>query len=317
MQEKKPFYLDAINAFWIISEPEYLNGNEIALYFVILKEFNRFGWKKDKVGISNNLLAEKISVSEKTLIKVRNKLKQIGAIDFVKGKKGKLTEYRLLTITCNSSSTNYSKNNITCNNSSTNSSTKFSTNSSTKFSHHKSIDKRLKIKDNTNNHEDFSKENFEEGISENQDFEKPSEEEISESPVETENASPKKVALKKGSQKSKAKKQTLNEEQQEFWDLQINQMPKPHDSDELQDAWIRFRELKKQKGKPLAPIQAEQQLRNLGKMSLKVAIEQTEKAILGDWSQIYPPFPNSSKKTNSKTPKQDFENADYSRTTLK
>ncbi len=79
-------YLDYINQFWRISELANISASQTQLYFAILDEANAFGWEFP-VAIPNRKLIVKVGMSEPTLISTRNKLKQLGLIDFDPGKR--------------------------------------------------------------------------------------------------------------------------------------------------------------------------------------------------------------------------------------
>ncbi len=340
--------------FWQTCRRLSLNPSEIALFLALVDEANEHFWVKD-FNVTNGWLTAKIGVSEPTLISARNKLGQYNLISFKSGKsKRKPTRYTITFLEnylnnfsenlsseqeseanhLNNLSESFSKNEEQDSNHLNNLSKSFSQSFSESFSQslrHSKDYKTIRHKDYNTNimNEDFSKNNFEEGnFSENENFENPNENEISEIPVKTEISSPKKVAQKKGSQnsdlaaqKKKARatrKQKVDEQAQQLWDEQIDTMPMPYDSEELKSAWQRYRKNKSMLGKPLTPIQAEQELRNLSRMgSVQIAITQTEKAIAGDWTQIFPPFPNqTTNKNNTQNTKPDFINADYSNTSL-
>jgi len=125
-------YIDLMNHFWQIRKREYVSASEADLYYCLLNEFSGAYWP-DSLPISNGFLCGVLSMTEKTLIATRLKLKQKGLIEFTSGKQNKTrTSYSLLY----------------CKNYSTSDSTHYSTSYSTSDSTHvkKSTDKR-KTKD--------------------------------------------------------------------------------------------------------------------------------------------------------------------------
>ena len=76
-----------------------LNTSEQTLYFRLCLLKIKLGWKIEWFGATNQRLCAEMSITEKTLIDTRNKLKQKGFIDFIPGKKGMVTRYKILPIT--------------------------------------------------------------------------------------------------------------------------------------------------------------------------------------------------------------------------
>ena len=101
-----------------------LNITEQGLYFRLILLKIRIGWQVEWLGATNQRLCSDLNITEKTLINARNKLKQKGFIDFIPGKKGVPTKYRIISLvkgkSCNNSSKNVNKD---CNNSSKNKNT--------------------------------------------------------------------------------------------------------------------------------------------------------------------------------------------------
>jgi len=96
-------YIDLMNQFWQIRKREYVSASEADLYYCLLNEFSGTYWP-DSLPISNGFLCGVLSMTEKTLIATRHKLKQKGLIDFTSGKQNKTrTSYSLLY--CKNSST--------------------------------------------------------------------------------------------------------------------------------------------------------------------------------------------------------------------
>ncbi|MFJ1492568.1 hypothetical protein [Capnocytophaga canis] len=78
-------YIQLIEQFWVLNEEHCLTPNESKLYFALVHISNRFGWK-NPFNQSNGRLANICGITEPTLIKARNVLKQYGLIDFVSEK---------------------------------------------------------------------------------------------------------------------------------------------------------------------------------------------------------------------------------------
>lgn len=99
-------YIDLINEFWKLNKEHPFTATETQLYFKLLDTSNSLGWK-NPFSQSNLFICAECNMSEPTLIRVRNSLKQHGLIDFVSGKvKRQLTTYTILglnKLTLNSS----------------------------------------------------------------------------------------------------------------------------------------------------------------------------------------------------------------------
>jgi hypothetical protein len=92
-------YLELINRFWKMHKEVFFTAHETQLYFKLLDTCNSLGWKNPFMQ-SNRYICGEIGVSEPKLIELRNKLKQIGLVDFISGKKKReLTQYFLLGLT--------------------------------------------------------------------------------------------------------------------------------------------------------------------------------------------------------------------------
>lgn len=87
-------YLELINQYWDLREQGILTANEGDYYLFLLHKCNRLSWK-NPFNLSNQLCCGYLGIQEKSLIKYRNKLKQVGLIDFKSGTKGANTEYSL------------------------------------------------------------------------------------------------------------------------------------------------------------------------------------------------------------------------------
>jgi hypothetical protein len=92
-------YIELLNNFWRLNKEYQFTSYETQLYFKILDISNSLGWK-NPFNQSNALICAECSISEPKLISIRNKLKQVGLIDFESGKvKRQLTVYKILGLT--------------------------------------------------------------------------------------------------------------------------------------------------------------------------------------------------------------------------
>jgi hypothetical protein len=89
-------YIELMNRFWNLNNEHFFTSYETQLYFYLLNTCNHTGWKKSFVK-PNKIICYECSISEKTLISLRNRLKQIGLIDFISGGKNK-RDYTTYTI---------------------------------------------------------------------------------------------------------------------------------------------------------------------------------------------------------------------------
>jgi hypothetical protein len=88
-------YIEMINQYWQLREQGILTGAEGDLYMYLLHVSNKLGWK-NPFNQSNALICAILNTSEPTLIRHRNTLKQVGLINFERGKAIKRnTEYYL------------------------------------------------------------------------------------------------------------------------------------------------------------------------------------------------------------------------------
>lgn len=89
-------YIELINRFWKMNKEECFTANETQLYFKLLDTCNSLGWK-NPFNHSNGYICGELGISEPTFLRCRNKLKQVGLIDFVSGKvKRQKTVYTVL-----------------------------------------------------------------------------------------------------------------------------------------------------------------------------------------------------------------------------
>ena len=88
-------YIELINQFWRLNEEHSFTTSEVAVYFYLLNTANRLSWK-NPFNQSNGYIINALNISEPTLIRVRNNLKNYGLLDFkrAQGRKN-LTLYTL------------------------------------------------------------------------------------------------------------------------------------------------------------------------------------------------------------------------------
>lgn len=93
--DNKLKYIDYINAFNNWCYDHYLNKDVQIVFFKILHIMNLNKWE-EWVEISNARLRDLSDFSnEKTFIRCRDKLIELGFIEYQKGKKGQPNRYRL------------------------------------------------------------------------------------------------------------------------------------------------------------------------------------------------------------------------------
>ncbi len=81
-------YIKLINHFWKTQHLKDFTAYEAYLYYYLLHECNLRQWE-NPFQCSNRSISAAIGISEKTLIDVRNRLKQKGMIDYKAGKRRK------------------------------------------------------------------------------------------------------------------------------------------------------------------------------------------------------------------------------------
>lgn len=103
-------YIELINHYWQLREQGIVSGAEGDLYLYLLHTSNKLGWK-NPFNQSNRLICAYLNMSEKSLIKYKNVLKQAGLIDFEAGKAIKQnSSYTLLLLDgCNNYSSSGSR----------------------------------------------------------------------------------------------------------------------------------------------------------------------------------------------------------------
>lgn len=79
-------YIELINQFWQTRRSKRITSLQSDLYFFLIHECNTRGWE-NPFEVSNRLICASIGISEPSLIDARNRLRQIGLIDFHGGKR--------------------------------------------------------------------------------------------------------------------------------------------------------------------------------------------------------------------------------------
>lgn len=89
-------YIQQINLMWSLIEQGIISGPESVMYMYLLHTSNKLNWK-NPFNQSNALICALLNISEKSLIKYRNNLKQAGLIDFESGSTKRInTQYTLI-----------------------------------------------------------------------------------------------------------------------------------------------------------------------------------------------------------------------------
>lgn len=90
-------YLDYINRFWseYLRSPKVPSSDEALLFFVLLYYFNQNFWEAEYMTLETSHLQQMLRWERKKIIRVRNKLKQRGIIDFRQGKGSASPEYKI------------------------------------------------------------------------------------------------------------------------------------------------------------------------------------------------------------------------------
>lgn len=90
---------DLQNNFWQIDEHLTFSGNDTRLYFYLLYLGNRAYWQQEWIEYADEKMRAVLGVSSAVLRTSRNRLKDAGLIDFVRGGVGfrVKTRYRILT----------------------------------------------------------------------------------------------------------------------------------------------------------------------------------------------------------------------------
>ena len=94
-------YIDYINQFWQIRQYKPMTAHEADFYFFLLKECNIRNWLCP-FELPTRLIQAELGYSNKTVIDLRNRLKQKGLIDFIEGnRREKAASYILLVTSSN------------------------------------------------------------------------------------------------------------------------------------------------------------------------------------------------------------------------
>lgn len=94
-KSKNPTLYDYLRQFHSVYETGILTDKAVVLYWQMLNMFNTFGWKK-WVGVDTaQLMAMLHTTNKKTALRERDVLIRAGLIEYKKGHRGKVSEYRL------------------------------------------------------------------------------------------------------------------------------------------------------------------------------------------------------------------------------
>ncbi|MEK4029388.1 DnaD domain protein [Pseudobacillus sp. FSL P4-0506] len=88
-------YIKEINAFYDWLEINELSPSAINLWYALMHINNKAGWT-DTFTVAESVLCVKTGLTDRTLRKVRNELKQKGRIDFI-SRKGKAPIYKMIS----------------------------------------------------------------------------------------------------------------------------------------------------------------------------------------------------------------------------
>lgn len=91
-------YIDYINQFWQIRRYKPMTAHEADFYFFLLKECNIRNWLCP-FELPTRLIQAELGYSNKTVIDLRNRLKQKGLIDFIEGNRREKTASYILLVT--------------------------------------------------------------------------------------------------------------------------------------------------------------------------------------------------------------------------
>lgn len=91
-------YIEFINQFWQIRRYKPMTAHEADFYFFLLKECNMRNWLCP-FELPTRLIQAELGYSNKTVIDLRNRLKQKGLIDFIEGnRRERAASYILVTL---------------------------------------------------------------------------------------------------------------------------------------------------------------------------------------------------------------------------
>lgn len=89
-------YLKLINQFWKLRRSKRITNMQADLYFFLIQECNERDWE-NPFECSNKLIIASIPITEPSLIDARNRLKQLGLIDFISGKRNESSPIYTIT----------------------------------------------------------------------------------------------------------------------------------------------------------------------------------------------------------------------------
>ena len=89
-------YIDEINAFqqWLLTATN-VSATDIALWYALMHYNNTTGWKRE-FNVAIKTLEVSTKCTKPTVIKARNKLKQLGLIDFISREGNQSAVYRMI-----------------------------------------------------------------------------------------------------------------------------------------------------------------------------------------------------------------------------
>lgn len=102
-------YIDYINQFWQIRRYKPMTAHEADFYFFLLKECNIRNWLCP-FELPTRLIQAELGYSNKTVIDLRNRLKQKGLIDFIEGNRREKAASYILLVTSSNQTGNQSSN---------------------------------------------------------------------------------------------------------------------------------------------------------------------------------------------------------------
>lgn len=102
-------YIDYINQFWQIRRYKPMTAHEADFYFFLLKECNIRNWLCP-FELPTRLIQAELGYSNKTVIDLRNRLKQKGLIDFIEGNRREKAASYILLVTSRNQTGNQSSN---------------------------------------------------------------------------------------------------------------------------------------------------------------------------------------------------------------
>lgn len=83
-------YLKLITQFWQLRRSKRITSLQADLYYYLIQECNERGWE-NPFQCSNKLICASIPISEPSLIDARNRLQQLGLIEFENGKRNEFS----------------------------------------------------------------------------------------------------------------------------------------------------------------------------------------------------------------------------------